>query len=309
MNRIALIVSMFIIGFCARTAVGQQESDAKITHSFLATGAETYILGEDDKVVWQYPRSTRDGWVLPNGNVLLAVSKGGEMPGGGVVEVTREGKVVFEYKGTQSEVDTVQLVDGGNILLTESGPKPRLMEINRDGKIAVEFPLKCQTENHHMETRMARKLANGNYLVPHLLDKVVREYKADGSVVWEAKTPAEPKESWPFTAIRLKNGNTLVDCTHGNLTVEFDATGKIVWQVSNADFPSLLFADPCGAQRLPNGNTVITSYGAKQDDVKMFEVTPDKKVVWTYKSGKPHGIHHFQILTTNGKPVEGRPMR
>ena len=55
-------------------------------------------------------------------------------------------------------------------------------------------------------------------------------------------------------------------------------------------------------QRLANGNTVITSYGAsKADEVKMLEVTPEKRVVWTYRSNLAHGVHEFQILTTSGK--------
>jgi len=254
--------------------LAQQQSESGITHSFLATGAETFIVSGENKVVWTYPRSTRDGWVLPSGTLLLAVSKGKDYPSGAVVEVDRSGKVLFEFKGTQSEVDTAQALANGNIVLTESGAKPRLLEIDRTGKILVEVPLQCQTKNAHMETRMARKLANGNYLVPHLLDKAVREYRADGTIAWEAKTPEDPKESWPFTAIRLENGNTLVNCTHGNQTVEFDAAGKIVWQISNADLPSPLFADPCGGQRLPNGNTVIASYGAGgAGKVKLFEVT------------------------------------
>jgi len=41
-----------------------------------------------------------------------------------------------------------------------------------------------------------------------LLDKVVREYTPAGKVVWEAKTPSDPPECWPFTAIRLVNGHT-----------------------------------------------------------------------------------------------------
>ena len=61
--------------------------------------------------------------------------------------------------------------------------------------------------------------------------------------------------------------------------------------------------DACGVQRLANGNTVITSYHAKGNAVKLFEVTRDKKVVWRY-SGMKDGFHHFQILTTNGKPVK-----
>ncbi len=290
--------------------LAQQQSESGITHSFLATGSETFIVSGTGERVWTYPRSTRDGWVLSNGNVLLAVSKGKDYPGGAVVEVDRSGKVLFEHKGTQSEVDTAQALANGNILLTESGAKPRLMEVDRAGKVVVEVALDCQVKNHHMQTRMARKLANGNYLVPHLFDRVVREYKADGTTAWEAKTPDDPKESWPFTAIRLENGNTLVNCTHGNMTLEFDPAGKIVWQVSNGDLPSPLFSDPCGGQRLPNGNTVIASYGAGgAGRVKLFEITREKKVVWTWTWDKAHGVHTVHVFETNGKAIEGAPLK
>ena len=307
---LALVFSISIITAGEPAAEPVQESESKITHAFLATGGDTFIMSAENKITWRYPKSTRDGWVLPNGNILLAVSKGKDYPSGAIVEVDKEGKTVFEFKGTQSEVDTVQALDNGNYMLTESGDKPRLMEVDKSGKIVLEFPLQCQNKNHHMETRMARKLANGNYLVPHLLDKVVREYTKEGKVVWEARTPDSPPECWPFTAIRLDNGNTLVNLTHGNMTVEFDAAGKIVWQVTNADLPSPLFKDPCGAQRLPNGNTVITSYAERGTNaLKMFEITPDKKVVWTFKTGKGNNIHEFHIFETNGKPLEGRPLR
>ena len=48
---------------------------------------------------------------------------------------------------------------------------------------------------------------------------------------------------------------------------------------------------------------MITSYHANGDRVKLTEVTRDKKVVWKYNGGQ-HGFHHFQILTTNGKPLK-----
>ncbi len=43
-------------------------------------------------------------------------------------------------------------------------------------------------------------------------------------------------------------------------------------------FPEPLLADPCGAQRLPNGNTLICegSFG------RIFEVTMEREVVWEY---------------------------
>ena len=310
-HRLLRRLAVFLATAAALTfAVRAADSAASaIKHSFLATGGETRIVDGDGKTVWRYPGSTRDGYVLPSGNILLAVSKGKDFPGGGVVEITRENKVVFSFKGTQSEVNTAQFLDNGNIMLTEAGAKPRILEINREGKIVVEVALQCQNTNHHMESRMARKLANGNYLVPQLFDKVVREYTPKGEIVWEFKTPAEPKDSWPFTAIRLPNGNTLVNCTHGNLVVEVDPAGKIVWQLSNADLPTKLLNDPCGAQRLPNGNTMICSYAIGAGRTKLVEVTPDKKVVWTFTEEKGPGIHEVQILDTNGKPLEGAPLR
>jgi len=284
------------------SALSQETSN--ITHSFLATGAETRIVGADGKTIWSYPRSTRDGWVLPNGNILLAVSKDKDYPGGGVIEVTRDGKTVFEFKGTQSEVNTAQALANRNILVAEAGDKPRLLEVNRQGRIVVEVPLSCQTTNHHMESRMARKLPNGNYLVPQLLDQVVREYTPSGAIVWEVKTP-----NWPFTAIRLPNGHTLINCTYGNMSIEVDRSGNTIWQLSNDDLPDVLIKDACGGQRLANGNTVICAYGIGAKGTKLLEVTPDKKVVWTYTDDRPHGIHEVQILETDGRPIVGTPWR
>jgi PQQ-like domain len=293
----------FVLLALILSAVGTSAAEP-ITHSFLATGAETAIFDASGKAVWKYDHSTRDGWVLENGNVLLALSKSKMHPHGAVVEVTRENKVVFEFAGTQAEVNTVQPLGKDRYLLTEAGAKPRLLEVNKDGKIEVDVPLDAQTKDTHLQTRMARKLANGNYLVPQLLDKVVREYDPKGKVVWEAKTP-----NMPFTAIRLSDGHTLIACTHGNLVVEVDKKGEIVWQVSNDDLDGKPIKDACGAQRLPNGNTVFTSYAAGANQLRLIEVTREKKVVWTYTDARKAGIHHFQILDTNGKKLEGPPLR
>jgi hypothetical protein len=252
--------------------------------------------------------------VLASGNVLIAWSDE-------VKEFDRgakgdEQRVVWEYKKSpdNAEIGTVERLKNGDTLITELGKKPRLMEVTPEGKIALEFALLPETDNSHMQTRMARKLASGNYLVPHLLAFKVKEYTPEGKVVKEFATDLDDlggrkAENWPFTAIRLENGHTLVNLTHGNKTVELDAEGKVVWKISNDDFPDLKdkpFVDPCGAQRLPNGNTVIASYGATKG-IKVFEVTPDKKIVWQYDG--PHRAHEIQVLTTNGKKLAGRPQK
>jgi hypothetical protein len=283
--------------------VAAGEPERKLTHSFLAAGNETLILDGAGKVIWKYPHSSRDGWVLSSGNVLLALSKSKDYTGGAAVEVTREGKTVFELKGTQSEVNTVQPLREGKVLLTEAGARPRLLEVDRAGKVLVEVRLLAQTRDHHLQTRMARKLANGNYLVPQLLDRVVREYTPTGRVVWEVKTP-----HMPFTAIRLPDGHTLIGCTLGNLVIEVDRRGKEVWRLSNEDLPGMPINDACGVQRLPNGNTVVTSHHATASQVKLLEVTRDKKLVWTYTDDRRSGIHHFQILDAAGKPGKN-PLR
>ncbi|MDB5350450.1 MAG: Arylsulfotransferase [Planctomycetota bacterium] len=297
-----VLVALSVLGTLGETRA--DDSPAKITHAFLAFGGATYLRDGDGKITRNLPFSSRDGWILPNGNLLLAVSKSDHFPGGGVVEIAKDGKVLFEVKGTQSEVNTAQDTGDGRILYTEAGDKPRLIEVDRKGKVVVDVPLKAQTKDHHLQTRMARKLDNGNYLVPQLLDRVVREYTPTGEVVWEVKTP-----HMPFTAIRLPDGNTLIGCTLGNLVIEVDPKGKTVWQVTNDDLPGKPINDACGVQRLPNGNTIITSHHAGGNDVKLTEVTRAKAIVWQHRDSTTPGIHHFQILDTNGKPLEGKPLR
>ncbi|MCB1231355.1 MAG: hypothetical protein KDN19_13870 [Verrucomicrobiae bacterium] len=288
---------------------GEQRSEGGIRHSFLVTGHLTALLDEDCRIVWMSPESSRDGFVLPSGNVL--VSHGKE-----VREYTREGEVVFRHSldPENKEMGTAWRLDDGHTLIVERGAKPRLIEVTSDDKVVVEVPLQPETENVHMQTRMARKLPNGNYLVPHLLAFKVKEYTPAGEVVKTFATDlpelgGREQDNWPFTAIRLANGNTLVDLTHGNKTAEFDAEGNVVWKVDNSDVDGR-FADPCGCQRLANGNTVICSYGQKAPEkAKIFEITHEKEVVWEYLNPNLRGIHEIHVLTTNGTPVSWPPLK
>ena len=278
-----------------------------IRHSYLALGGKTAVIGEDGKAVWEYDGGSRDGFVLPNGNVLIAYSDR-------VVEVTRDRQVVFAYQRSKEngEIGTTQRLYNGNTLVTELGGRPRLLEVDPKGNIVLDVPLQPETGNAHMQTRMARQLRNGNYLVPHLLAFAVKEYSPDGKVIRVFKTDfaelgGRKAENWPFTAIRLDNGNTVVSLTHGNKVVELNPRGEIVWKVTNEDVHGL-FKDPCGSQRLANGNTVIGSHAASQG-ISMVEVTPENKIVWTSDHPLAAGVHHFQILTTDGKPEPGMPLK
>lgn len=305
------ISGLMIAGPASGQTDAQQDSGKQshgVSHSFFVAGPVfTGIVGEKGQRLWDSGKAgARDGWVLPSGNILIAWKDI-------VKEFTPAKEIVWEYKRDPAnrEIGTVQRLDSGMTLVTELGKKPRLMEVDADGNIQMEFPLQPETDNAHMQTRMARKLSNGNYLVPHLLAFKVKEYTPSGKVVREFKTDADDlggrdSKNWPFTAIRLENGNTMICLTNGNKVIEVDANGKRVWKVTNEDLPGNPIDDACGGQRLPNGNTVIASYHAKKG-IKLLEVTPEKKIVWTHTG--PERVHHFQILTTNGQPIEGNPLK
>lgn len=284
-------------------------SPSAIRHSYLVLGGKTAIVGEDGRAQWEYAGGSRDGFVLPNGNVLIAFADRVEE-----VVPARENQIVFSYKRSpeNGEIGTAQRLYNGRTLVTELGSRPRLLEVDPQGKIVLEVPLQPETDNAHMQTRMARQLKNGNYLVPHLLAFAVKEYSPEGKVVGVFKTDLDEiggrkAENWPFTAIRLDDGNTVVSLTHGNKVVEMNPRGEVVWTVDNTHAGNQ-FKDPCGAQRLANGNTVVGSHGANQG-VSMIEITRERKIVWTSDHPLAAGVHHFQILTTNGKPEPGMPLK
>jgi hypothetical protein len=310
-NNIVIALAYFLGAF-AHPAFCEE-----VKHRFLACGGKTYIVEPDGNVSWTYPHSTRDGYVLEDGRIVLTLSKSPKYPGGAVVEISKDGSERLIWNGTQSEVNSAQPTDKGTFVITEAGPNPRLLELDGEGKVLVDFALQCQKPNHHMQTRMARKLQDGTYVVPHLLDFAVKQYDATGNVlsVINTSVPGDKERAihtWPFTAIRHRAGNTLVCCTNGNRVVDFDASGKIVWELTNDDLPGPWLQDPCGGQVLPNGNVVIASYAAGRKDPKapkLIEVNRNKQVAWTYVDGQSVGIHHFQILTTNGEDIQGPALK
>lgn len=298
----------FGIGLCLFLPIALfAQNKSGIKHSFFVAGPQfTGIIGENGEELWKSEKpGARDGYVLQNGNILICWADE-------VKELDPEKRIVFSYqRGEETmELGTAVRLENGNTLITESGTAPRIIEVDTNGQVVISVPLQPETDNVHMQTRMARKLKNGNYIVPHLLAFAVKEYNAKGETVNTFSTDFEDfggraAKTWPFTAIRMENGNTLVTLTNGNRVIEVDSSQNIVWMLANSDFEGVPLADPCGAQRLPNGNTVIASYGAKEG-IKLLEVDMHKNIVWTYSG---HNVHHFQILTTNGKPLNGTPLK
>ena len=253
---------------------------------------------------WQSDEGINSGFLLPNGNLLLVLAHGKNY-GGGVVEVTRGGRVQFEYRGKQKTVNTVQRLANGRHLIVEGGPRPCLLEVDAMGRTLLKLTLQSAAKDPLQQAGAARKLANGNYLVPQPADKVVREYTAKGKVVWEKKTDGKP-----FCALRLPNQRTLIACTTGKCILEVDAKGKETWKLTNRDFRGARMLDlHSGIQRLPNGNLVFATHRPGRAAAQLVEINRAKQSVWTYSQPNRPAIRHFQILNTNGKALPGLPLR
>lgn len=256
------------------------EADATTAgHRFLCTDytqGKVFIVARDGKVEWEYPApSCNDVWALPNGNFLFNT-------GHGVREVTLGKQVVLDYQ-SPSEIYACQRLANGNTFIGECN-SGRLLEVDPAGKVAKEVRLLPEgKDGGHLYMRNARRLDNGNYLVAHYGEEVVREYDSQGKVIREI-----PARGGPHSVVRLPNGNTLIACADrqgGPRVFEVDPAGKTVWQVQAGDLPGIGLKFMAGLHRLPNGNTVMANWLGHNQFGKaphLIEITPDKHVVWTF---------------------------
>ena len=252
-------------------------------------------LGEVDasgKLLWQLPiQDIHDLSILPNGHLLTQTNWTR------VVELDRERRVVWSYDaasmngnaGRKVEVHAFQRLPDGLTLIAESGPG-RLIEVDRDGRIHREVKLRLDKPDAHRDTRLARKLSNGHYLVCHEGDAMVREYDPAGRVVWShAVTSADGKPAAVYSASRLPNGNTLIGTGNGHRVLEVNPAGKVVWSIEPGDIPGITLAWVTLTERLPNGNTWVVNCHAGPGQPQLLEVTPDKKLAWALKDFRNFG--------------------
>jgi outer membrane protein assembly factor BamB len=290
MSIIRLLLALWLCGVTARAA-----------HRFACTdysAGKVFIVAADGTVEWEYAApSCNDLWVLPNGNLLFNT-------GHGVKEVTRAKETVFSYQ-SKSEVYACQRLPNGNTFIGENNTG-RLLEVEPSGRVAREvFLLPRGTNAGHSFMRNARVLANGNYLVTHYAGEAVREYDPAGKLLRSIPAP-----SGPHSAARLPNGNTLIACgdkTKQPQVIEVDPSGKVVWSVKDGDLPGISLKFMTGFHRLPNGNTLMSNWlghGQFGRAPHLIEVTPEKKVVWTFADHKTmRTISNVQVLNVPGDAV------
>ena len=259
------------------------------------------IVNAKGEIDWEAPCGhSHDISMLPNGNLLLHTGPAT------VSEMTPEKKIIWKYEARPKagytgrvEVHAFQRLDNGLTMVAESGNR-RLVEVDTDGKIVHEVPLTVNKPDPHRDTRLARKLANGHYLVCHEGDGTVREYDAKGKVVWSYTLDLAGRPEAPghgpeghgtslFGAVRRSNGNTIIAGGNNNRVIEVTPKGEIVWSIGHDELPGIRLAWVTTLQLLENGNLIVGNCHAGAANPQMFEVTRDKKVVWTFKDFKNFG--------------------
>jgi hypothetical protein len=271
----------------------------KAAHRLIMGGnGKLAIVSADGKVEWEMPwGGIHDIHVLANGHIMAQQNMQK------IVEIDPEAKkIVWTYDAAKSngnngkriEVHAFQPLDNGRIMIAESGVA-RIIEIDRDGKIHREVKLKVKNPHPHRDTRLARKIANGNYLVCHEGDGTLREYDGEsGDVVWEYDVPMFGKSpkgghgpeafgNQLFSAVRLKNGNTLIATGNGHSVLEVTPEKKVVWKLEQNELPKITLAWVTTLEVLPNGNYVIGNCHAGPDNPLLIEIEPkSKRVAWQF---------------------------
>ena len=270
-------------------------------HPFFYAGEWDYrhpeqnmVIVRDGKVVWSYAiplndsakqlQEFSDATLLPNGNVVFA-----RKTGAGVV--TPGKTLIWNYDAPPNhEVHVAQPIGLDRVLIVQNGIPAKAMLVNYiTGATEREVNLPVgQPGSTHGQFRRVRLTDSGTLLVTHHDMNRIAEYDWSGKEIWSLIVQS------PWGANRLANGNVLF--TMANSTVrEVNARGETQWEFSQRDVPDIKLCGLQEANRLTNGNTVISNWCPNTikdpkdwpTSVQAIEVTPDKRVVWALRSWDP----------------------
>jgi len=184
----------------------------------------------------------------------------------------------------------------------------RLVIVGRDGKVVKEIPVKSSPKVMSHQFRGVRRCEDGHFWVCLMDEKKVVELDADGGPLREI-----PLKGQPGAVVKLPNGHLIISLWNKTEIIELDADLKPVWRIGENELPGNPLRIPMGIHRLPNGNTVIGNYlghGFEGKQPMVFEVTPDKKVVWEFADhARFKTVCQIQMLDVPADATKGEVLR
>ena len=249
-------------------------------------------------------------------DVEVVKGQGGSSPA--LLEMDWEGNVVWEYRNPMLHHDYERLPNGNTLVLlfaemppdlsarvlggyrTSDDPERMLSdviaEVRPDGRIVSEWvswehldldedkmcPLETRREWTHANSLSLTP--SGDFLVSfRRLDVLAIVSRSSGNLNWKWGPGVLAHQ---HHATHLENGRILVfdNGAHRrgieySRVVEVDpTTNEVVWEYKGNPALSFYSFHLSGAQRVPNGNTLICEGGTG----RLFEVTSSGEIVWEY---------------------------
>ena len=231
-------------------------------------------------LVWTWKQGVGnmgDCQMLENGNILFA-------DGDDITEVTPDGNIVFHFVPEDQRPDSVfsaqRLADGKTVVGWNTQNK--ILELDARGNVIKT--VECQfldKINSHSNQRWVRKTAQGTYLVAQKAKGVAAEYDESGKLLRQMSVPdKEIYGVWELPDQQVLA--SFLDCL-----VIFDKDAKEIWRFSSSELKETPITYMCSLFVRKNGNIVVGNYAANRKDVHavcMFEITRDKKLVWSYQN-------------------------
>ena len=257
---------------------------AKPGYAFITSDIELCRIAKYDaegNPFWIYDKQVKpiDVWAMPGGPVLIAYLPSPLTKNmGGVRMVDANKDTVFDLP-VDDEIMSVQPLENGNFLMAEchSG---RITEMDRKGNRINSFNVVTKPSGHQT-VRQIRLTPGGTILAAECYSHKLREYARGGKLLREIDL------RFVYYPVPLPNGNILAACwNHPEAqVVELDPKGVALWNLKAADLPGEMgVMHIAGVARLPNGNTLISTSckagKAPNPRAMLFEITPDKQIVW-----------------------------
>lgn len=266
-----------------------------------------YELDPDSRVVWHYRcRIDHDFQILDNGNFIIHTITENMSPALGpelkrqpyIVEITRDKALVWEWRGEEHLVELEALLppEGWQHVL-ERAHGQFAFDWAHNNTLQIIPP--NATYDKELETGGPVRFKPGNIFISYRSNDVIAVIDREtGKIVWAWGPGVIDGQHKPHM---LANGNILI-FDNGALrgasrVIELNPlTEEIEWEYTGE--PDDTFFSPyiSGAQRLPNGNTLICDGVNK----RFVEVTQDKEIVWEF-------INPYQ--NENARPVIYRCLR
>jgi hypothetical protein len=302
--------------------------DGEVVHRWHQEPCEkwgnTLLLPDGDLlVVHREPADDDSALEVHRARVLMRLSWDGQvvwrrrMPVHHDVDLTPRGQVAtltYEHRIIPEIHPSIPVRDHFVALLTADGEPIEEVSLTELLMTAPEVMRLRRIAPHHKEGMDEIDLLHSNSIewmhYPELAERSpiyaesnflvsLRHQDAVAIIDWDAKRLVwawgQGHLSGPHDASMLPNGHVLVFdnglARRWSRVVEIDPlAGRIVWEY-RADDPLSFFTYHRGsAQRLRNGNTLITDSGAG----RVFEVTPGGEVVWDF---------HNPNLSADGSPI------